>query len=271
MDTARLKQFVGTFWEDQILPSITDYIRIPNKSPAFDAQWAEHGYMEDAVTLMEGWARRQLAAFPGATLEVVRLTGRTPLILIDIPGEGDDTVLLYGHLDKQPEMKGWSEGLGPWLPVRKDDKLYGRGGADDGYAIYACLCALLALKEQKIAHARCVVMIEACEESGSYDLPYYVDHLSERIGKPTLVVCLDSGCGDWDRLWLTTSLRGIAAGTLTVRVLTEGVHSGDASGIVPSSFRILRDLLSRIEDEDTGKILLEGLHAEVPAERMVQA
>ena len=172
MDTARLKQFVGTFWEDQILPSITDYIRIPNKSPAFDPQWAEHGYMEDAVTLMEGWARRQLAAFPGATLDVVRLEGRTPLFFIDIPGDSSDIVLLYGHLDKQPEMKGWSEGLGPWLPVRKDDKLYGRGGADDGYAIYACLCALLALKEQKIAHARCVVMIEACEESGSYDLPY---------------------------------------------------------------------------------------------------
>ena len=271
MDTARLKQFVGTFWEDQILPSITDYIRIPNKSPAFDPQWAEHGYMEDAVKLMEAWARRQLAAFPGATLEVVRLTGRTPLILIDIPGEGHDTVLLYGHLDKQPEMKGWSEGLGPWLPVRKDDKLYGRGGADDGYAIYACLCALLALKEQKIAHARCVVMIEACEESGSYDLPYYVDHLSERIGKPTLVVCLDSGCGDWDRLWLTTSLRGIAAGTLTVRVLTEGVHSGDASGIVPSSFRLLRQLISRIEDEGSGAIKLQDLYVQIPPQRIEQA
>src|ERR1044071_4414885 len=139
MDSARLKQVVGTFWEDSILPSITDYIRIPNKSPAFDAQWAEHGYMEDAVKLMEGWARPQLAALPGATLEVVRLPGRTPLILIDIPGEGADTVLLYGHLDKQPEMKGWFEGYGPWIPLRKDDKLYGRGGADDGYAIYASL------------------------------------------------------------------------------------------------------------------------------------
>ena len=271
MDSQRLKQFVDPFWDDSILPSITEYIRIPNKSPAFDPQWVEHGYMEDAVTLMVAWAKPQLAGFPGATLEVVRLAGRTPLIFIEVPGEGDDTVLLYGHLDKQPEMKGWAEGMGPWIPVMKGDKLYGRGGADDGYAIYACLCALKALAEQKVPRGRCVIMIEACEESGSYDLPFYVDHLMERIGKPSLVVCLDSGCGDWDRLWLTTSLRGIAGGTLTVRVLTEGVHSGDASGIVPSSFRITRGLLSRLEDEATGEIRLPELYVQIPPQRIEQA
>ncbi len=276
MDTKRLQHFVDSFWDDSILPSITEYIRIPNKSPSFDPQWVEHGYMEEAVTLMEAWARRQLAAFPGATLEVFRLPGRTPLLLMDLPGnslagDGDDTVLLYGHLDKQPEMKGWSEGLGPWQPVLKGDKLYGRGGADDGYAIYACLCALQALKEQNLPRARCVVMIEACEESGSYDLPYYVDHLKDRIGNPSLVVCLDSGCGDYDRLWLTTSLRGIAAGTLTVRVLTEGVHSGDASGIVPSSFRLTRALLSRLEDEASGAIKLQDLYVQIPPQRIEQA
>ncbi|MCW5737515.1 MAG: M20/M25/M40 family metallo-hydrolase, partial [Enhydrobacter sp.] len=279
MDTEQLRRFVGTFWDDAILPSITDYIRIPNKSPAFDPQWAEHGYMDDAVGLMEGWARGQLEGFPGATLEVVRLPGRTPLIFIEVPGDGegegagnaDDTVLLYGHLDKQPEMKGWAEDLGPWKPVLKGDRLYGRGGADDGYAIYGCLAALLALREQKVPRARCVVLIEACEESGSYDLPHYVDHLKARIGNPSLVVCLDSGCGDWDRLWLTTSLRGIASGTLQVRVLTEGVHSGDASGIVPSSFRLLRALLSRIEDEASGEIRLADLYVQIPPQRIAQA
>ena len=212
MDTTRLKHHVDTFWNDAILPSITEYIRIPNKSPAFDSKWVEHGYMEDAVKLMEAWAREQLGAFPGAILEVVRLPGRTPLIFMEIPsdhgGDDKDTVLLYGHLDKQPEMRGWAEDLGPWKPVLKGDKLYGRGGADDGYAIYACLCALRGMAEQKVPRARCVIMIEACEESGSYDLPFYVDHLMARIGDPSLVVCLDSGCGDWDRLWLTTSLRG---------------------------------------------------------------
>ena len=271
MDTDRTRRFVDTFWDDSILPSITEYIRIPNKSPHFDPQWVEHGYMEDAVKLMAAWAEPELAAFPGATLEVVRLPGRTPLIFIEVPGDSDDTVLLYGHLDKQPEMKGWAEGMGPWIPVRKGDKLYGRGGADDGYAIYACLCALRALEEQKVPRGRCVIMIRACEERGSYDLPFYVDHLMDRIGKPSLVVCLDSGCGDWDRLWLTTSLRGIAGGTLTVRVLTEGVHSGDASGIVPSSFRITRGLLSRLEDEATGEIKLPELYVQIPPQRIEQA
>jgi acetylornithine deacetylase/succinyl-diaminopimelate desuccinylase-like protein len=271
MDSTRLKGFVEEFWEDSVVPSLTEYIRIPNKSPAFDPDWASHGYMDAAVTLMERWAREQISRLPGATLEVVRLEGRTPVIFIDLPGDNDDTVLLYGHLDKQPEMKGWSEGLGPWTPVRKGDKLYGRGSADDGYAIYGALGALLALRQQSVKRARCVVLIEACEESGSYDLPFYVDHLAARIGTPTLVICLDSGCGNYDQLWLTTSLRGIAMGNLTVRVLNEGVHSGDASGIVPSSFRIQRALLSRLEDESTGAMRLSELYVQVPPQRLDQA
>ncbi|MCH8859169.1 MAG: M20/M25/M40 family metallo-hydrolase, partial [Proteobacteria bacterium] len=190
MNVEKLRRFIDDFWEDAILPSLTEYIRIPNKSPAFDPDWAAHGYMDDAVALMEKWARTQIATLCGATLEIVRLKGRTPLIVIDVPGKSDDTVLLYGHLDKQPEMTGWAEGLGPWTPVRKGDRLYGRGGADDGYAMYGALAALLALRAQDIAHARSVVLIEACEESGSYDLPYYVDHLADRLGSPSLVVCL---------------------------------------------------------------------------------
>jgi len=271
MDTARLSRFVSGLWDDEIVPQLVEYIRIPNKSPMFDAKWVEHGYMDAAVKLMETWARSKLAALPGATLEVVRLEGRTPLIYIEVPGQGDDTVMLYGHLDKQPEMTGWAEGLGPWTPVIKGDKLYGRGGADDGYAIFGSLAALLALHEQGIPHARCVVMIEACEESGSYDLPYYVDHLAARIGSPSLVVCLDSGCGNYDQLWLTTSLRGMTGGNLTVQVLEEGVHSGDASGVVPSSFRILRELLSRLEDPVTGQIKPKELYVEIPAQRVEQA
>ncbi len=195
----------------------------------------------------------------------MRLEGRTPVILIEIPGDVDDTVLLYGHLDKQPEMTGWAEGLGPWVPVLKDGKLYGRGGADDGYAMFGALSAILALQAQGVRHARCVILIEACEESGSYDLPAYVDHLAARIGAPSLVVCLDSGCANYEQLWLTTSLRGMAGGALTVQVLTEGVHSGDASGIVPSSFRILRSLLSRLEDEASGEIRLPELSVQSPA------
>jgi acetylornithine deacetylase/succinyl-diaminopimelate desuccinylase-like protein len=272
MDTNKLKAFCETQWDESVIPSITDYIRIPNKSPAFDPKWAEHGFMEKAVTLMENWAREKIKGLKGATLEVIRLDGRTPLIFIDLPGnKNDDCVLLYGHLDKQPEMKGWFEGFGPWEPRRDGDRLYGRGSADDGYAIYAAITALLALADQNVPRARCVIVIEACEESGSFDLPFYIDHLSSRLGQPTLVVCLDSGCGNYDQLWLTTSLRGISMGVLNVRVLTEGVHSGDASGIVPSSFRVARQLLSRVEDEATGAIKLQDLYVQVPPQRIEQA
>ncbi len=269
MDTAQTRDSISDLWDRQIVPQLVDYIRIPNKSPMFDKDWAAHGFMDQAVAQLSGWARTQ--QIPGMTVEVVRLEGRTPLIFIEVPGSGDDCVLLYGHLDKQPEMTGWSAHLGPWQPVIEGDKLYGRGGADDGYAIFGSLAAILALKQQNVPHSRCVVMIEACEESGSYDLPYYVDHLAARIGKPSLIVCLDSGCGNYEQMWLTTSLRGMTGGNLTVRVLTEGVHSGDASGVVASSFRILRSLLSRLEDEVTGKIKPAEFHAEIPAQRVEQA
>jgi acetylornithine deacetylase/succinyl-diaminopimelate desuccinylase-like protein len=271
LDGARAKRFVDQVWGDEIVPTLVEYIKIPNKSPMFDPEWAAHGYMDAAVAMFEIWARSKIASFPGATLEVVRLDGRTPVIVIDIPGDKPDTVLLYGHLDKQPEMVGWAEGYGPWLPRIEGDKLYGRGGADDGYAMFGALTALAALKDQGVPHARAFVLIEACEESGSYDLPFYVDHLADRIGSPSLVVCLDSGCGNYDQLWLTTSLRGVVAGTLSVEILSEGVHSGHASGIVPSSFRIFRQLLSRLEDEATGAVRPEGLYAQIPAERVAQA
>jgi acetylornithine deacetylase/succinyl-diaminopimelate desuccinylase-like protein len=271
LDIGKAKKFIYQSWAEEIVPTLVEYIKIPNKSPAFDPDWAAHGYMDEAVALFERWARAKLPSLPGAVLEVVRLPGRTPVILIEIPNEGTDTVLLYGHLDKQPEMVGWTQGYGPWIPRLEGDKLYGRGGADDGYAMFGTLSALLALQDQGAPRARCIILIEGCEESGSYDLPYYVDHLAQRIGSPSLVVCLDSGCGNYDQLWMTTSLRGMAAGTLTIEVLNEGVHSGDASGMVPSSFRILRRLLSRLEDEDTGAIRPTELYVQIPPERVAQA
>jgi acetylornithine deacetylase/succinyl-diaminopimelate desuccinylase-like protein len=269
MSSYDVNRFISSIWDEQIVPRLVEYIKIPNKSPMFDAKWAEHGYMDQAVALMEEWARAQ--PVKGMKLEVVRLPGRTPLIFIDIPGQGDDCVLLYGHLDKQPEMTGWASHLGPWKPVIEGDRLFGRGAADDGYAIFGSLSAIAALQAEKIPHARCVVMIEACEESGSYDLPYYVDHLATRIGQPSLVVCLDSGCGNYDQMWLTTSLRGMTGGNLTIKVLEEGVHSGDASGVVASSFRILRHLLSRLEDEVTGAIKPRELYVDIPSQRVEQA
>lgn len=268
---AQLRKFTDQIWNDEIVPALTDYIRIPNKSPSFDPDWEKHGYMEEALQLLVKYAETKLEAL-GATLSIERLPGRTPLIFIEVPGsKSGDTVMLYGHLDKQPEMTGWAEGKGPWVPVLEGDKLYGRGGADDGYAMFGALAALLALKDQNVPHARAVIVIEASEESGSPDLPFYMDALAERIRDVSLVVCLDSGCGDYDRLWLTTSLRGMVGGTLRVDVLEEGVHSGDASGVVPSSFRVMRQMLARVEDIETGAIKGEAFNVAIPAERQKQA
>lgn len=264
-----LRRFVDTQWRDSILPQLCDYVRIPNKSPLFDPEWEQHGHMERAVQLMARWCRDQ--NLPGATVEIARLPGRTPLLYIDVPGQFEDCVLLYGHLDKQPEFTGWKEGLAPWEPVLRDGKLYGRGGADDGYAVFSSLTAIRALQELRIPHARCVILIEAGEESGSPDLPAHVEALAPRIGTPSLVVCLDAECANYDQLWCTTSLRGNLIGTLDIQVLTEGVHSGAGSGIAASCFRVLRQLLSRIEHEVTGDLLLESLYAPIPAQRRQQA
>jgi acetylornithine deacetylase/succinyl-diaminopimelate desuccinylase-like protein len=259
---------VGRVWEADIVPTLEEYIRIPNVSPAFDPEWATTGHMDRAVELVRAW----MAARPidGMQLSVERLPGRTPLILAEVQATdpaATGTVLLYGHVDKQPEMVGWRDGLGPWNPVIEGERLFGRGGGDDGYAAFAAMSAIEAVQATSGRHARCIVLIEASEESASTDLEEYIDALAERIGQPDLVVCLDSGCGDYDRLWLTTSLRGLVAVDLTVRVLREGVHSGAAGGVVPSTFRVLRRLLDRIEDADTGELRVPELHVPLPEDR----
>jgi len=269
IDIKKTGDFCNLHWDESIIPELVEYIKIPNKSPMFDPDWEAHGYMEQVIDQFTAWIERQ--AIPDLNLEVIRIPERTPLIFMEIPGNSENTVLLYGHLDKQPEMTGWRDGLGPWEPVLDDGKLYGRGGADDGYAIFASLLAIAALKEQNIPHGRCVIIIEACEESGSPDLPFYMDMLSDRIGEPDLVICLDSGCGNYEQLWCTTSLRGLIGGELTIEVLDEGVHSGDSSGIVPCSFRILRQLLDRIEDASTGLIQNRAFNVDIPHKRIEQA
>ena len=269
INAEKAQTLVSSAFDDSIVPALIEYIRIPNKSPDFDPDWARNGYMHEAMDLIVEWCRAH--RLEGMELEVVELPGLTPLLFIEIPGQIDDTVLLYGHMDKQPEMTGWDEGLGPWTPVLRGERLFGRGGADDGYSTFASLSAIRILQDQGIPHARCVVIIEGSEESGSPDLPYYIDHLRARIGEPSLVVCLDSGAGNYDQLWCTTSLRGMVVGDLHVEVIGEGVHSGDAGGIVPSSFRVLRTLLSRLEDEADGSIIPQWLHADIPAQRIEQA
>jgi acetylornithine deacetylase/succinyl-diaminopimelate desuccinylase-like protein len=259
-------------WDGDIVKQLTDYIAIPAKSPAFDANWAQHGYIDTVVRNAATWVEAQKVE--GLVLEVIRLSGRTPVLFFELAATkqtSTQTVLMYGHLDKQPEFTGWRNDLGPWTPKYENGKLHGRGGADDGYAVYASIAAIQALKSQKVQHPRIVGLIETCEESGSYDLLPYVDALKTRLGDVSLVVCLDSGAGNYDQLWLTNSLRGMASGVLKVEVLTEGVHSGDASGLVPSSFRIMRQVLDRLEDSATGRLLPASFHCEVPPDRLQQA
>ncbi len=259
---AGIQQYVDERWEKSIIPTLCDYVRIPNKSPMFDPDWEAKGHMQKAVELLDDWC--ESSPIEGLTREIVTLPGRTPVLLCEIPATGaGGTVLLYGHYDKQPEFLGWEPGLSPWEPVLRDGKLYGRGGADDGYALFGSLTAIEALQAEGIPHGRCVVLIEGCEESGSFDLPFYMEALAERIGAPELVICLDAECGNYDQLWTTTSLRGMLPGVLSVKVLTEGQHSGAAGGIVPSSFRVLRQLFERIENAETGA-LHESLYVEVP-------
>ena len=269
-----LLQSVTQAWDSDIVQQLSDYIAVPAKSPAFDADWAVHGHIDRVVQSAADWVLAQKV--PGLRLEIIRLPQRTPVIFFEVDATRDNaassqTVLMYGHLDKQPEFNGWRSDLGPWTPKFEDGKLYGRGGADDGYAIYASIAAIQGLKAQGVKHPRIVGLIETCEESGSYDLLPYVDALRSRLGDVGLVMCLDSGAGNYEQLWLTTSLRGMASGVLKVEVLSEGIHSGDASGVVPSSFRIMRQVLDRLEDSATGRLLPASFHVEVPADRLQQA
>ncbi len=273
MDLAEVRQLIERRWDDELLPRLVDYVKVPAKSPAFDASWSAHGHLQAVIQQAHAWAVAQRIS--AMQLEIVTIAGRTPCLFFDVPATGGlgnaRTVLFYGHLDKQPEMEGWREGFGPWLPVIEDDKLYGRGSADDGYALYAALSVIAALDAQAVPRPRCVGIIETCEESGSPDLPAYLELLAPRFGDVALVAGLDSGCGNYEQLWLTTSLRGLVGGTLTVEVLSEGVHSGNASGIVPSSMRIARQLLNRIDDPATGRVLADAFHADIPQQRLQQA
>ena len=266
MNSENLKKQIHDFWDSEIVPTLVDYIKIPNKSPSFDPDWEKHGHMDKVLNLAANWTEKNKPV--GSEMIIKKSPGRTPLLLLDIPGTKEGNILMYGHLDKQPEMEGWNEDLGPWKPVIKDEKLYGRGGADDGYALFASIASINALKEQKIDHPRILVLIEFSEESGYPDLPHYMDLCSDIIGSPDLVICLDSGAGDYKRFWTTTSLRGLIGLKMKVSVLKEGVHSGGASGHVPSSFRIARSLLSRLEDEKTGEILPEELNTKIPDYRI---
>lgn len=273
LDAKRANDLIATTWQTELIGQLKDYISIPALSPHFDPDWETSGHIRAAVDQISTWIKGR--PVQGMSVEVAEIPGRTPLIVVEVEPFGtpstDATIVLYGHLDKQPEMVGWRDGLSPWTPVIEGEKLYGRGGADDGYAAFASLTAIEAVQQSGGSHARCVLLVEASEESGSPDLPAHVDALASRLAGTDLVLCLDSGCATYDTVWLTTSLRGLVAGVLSVDIVTEGLHSGSVSGVVPSTFRIIRQLLDRIEDVTTGEVLLESAKVEIPQYRIDEA
>jgi acetylornithine deacetylase/succinyl-diaminopimelate desuccinylase-like protein len=269
MDHIVTHNAVARLWAESIVPSLSEFVAIPAVSGGFDPDWAANGHLHKAVAHLRSWiSARKLT---GAALSVVEVDGRSPLLVVDVPASDpsiDGTVLLYGHLDKQPPVADWADGLDAWTPVIRDGRLYGRGAADDGYAGYAAVAALQGVVTGGGQHARSVILLETGEESGSPDLPFYLEYLADTLGDVSLIICLDSGANDHERVWLTTSLRGLVQVDLTVKVLNVGQHSGMASGVVPSSFRIARELLDRLEDSRTGEILLPELSVDIPAHRL---
>jgi acetylornithine deacetylase/succinyl-diaminopimelate desuccinylase-like protein len=260
---------IEKLWIEKVKATLDEYMAIPNVSPAFDSNWKTNGHIDNVISLFEKFAKQNAPV--NATVKVQEIENRTPLLVVDVPArnyDGDDVVLIYGHSDKQPPMKNWRDGIEPFAANYIGDRLYGRGGADDGYAIFSALLAMSYLEENDITHARFVLVIEASEESGSPDLPAHLEVLDSSLAKPlgevSLVVCLDSGCLDYEHLWITQSLRGLLQVNLEVKVLDQGTHSGGAGGIVPSAFHILRELLDRIAEPGTGELKLKELHMDIP-------
>ncbi len=262
VDIDSLTENAEKIWEDSILPSLSEFIEIHALSPMFEPNWDEKGELQATIELFTAWLEAQ--GIEGMSHVTHRIGDHSPVLLVTIEGTGPGEVLFYSHLDKQPSRPElWSEGLHPLKAVRREPFLFGRGAVDDGYGGYLCVTAIRLLQEAGIPHPKATFLIETCEESGSFDLPPYLDALTDDLGSPDLIVVLDSGGPTYDHIWVTEALRGLVAGTLSVRVSHEGVHSGMSGGAIPSSFRIQRMLLDRVEDSSTGRILIPEMHVDI--------
>ena len=273
-----MEQWLKKKIKSTLIPSISEFIKIPNQSRSFDSEWATNGLQEKACKFAMDFAEKQ--EIQNLTMTLIEEKDKTPAILAIIdPFKNNETditdisktILMYGHIDKQPPLHGkWSKGLGPHTPVIKNNKLYGRGGSDDGYAWFTCILLAKTLQQNGIPHNRLVLFFETDEESGSRDLMHHLNKYKNQIGEPSLIICLDSGTTDYDHMCLTTTLRGLICFKLRVDVLTHGVHSGSASGIIPSSFRILRNVLDQFENSNTGE-LPPQFSVDIPQDKYGQA
>lgn len=260
-----LNKTINEFWDQHGIPGLMDFIRIPSKSTDFDPNWESNGFLKQACESAALWLK---GIIPDARCELLTETGRTPCLFVEIPPtkgyENSAAMAFYGHFDKLPETGEWQEGLGAWTPVLKNNCLYGRGSADDGYSFYLMGVCVAALKTLNHAHPRIIGIFETQEESGSKDLPYYLNLIHDRLGSVNAFFILDNSCSDYERLWTVSSLRGVIKGTLKVKVLSHGVHSGAYSGIVPDAYGIAQHLLSRVYDPLTSEVKIPSCLAKIP-------
>ena len=160
IDIGSATQVIDELWTRSAVPALCDFIRVPSQSPIFDPEWETNGLLDRSIEVLVNWVRAQ--DIDGATVEVLRPSASiTPVIWVEVDAcggaESDEagTILMYGHADTQPPMtEDWDAGLGPYTPVEKDGMLYGRGSCDDGYALFAAVSAVQAVKAQSLNHER---------------------------------------------------------------------------------------------------------------------
>jgi acetylornithine deacetylase/succinyl-diaminopimelate desuccinylase-like protein len=195
--------------------------------------------------------------------------GRSPFLIVQIEASEGNTsqnsVLYYGHMDKQPFGPGWK--YPATEPIIEDGKLYGRGSSDDCYALYAAVLSVKACQTLGLPHPKIVITIEGSEEGGNTeDLVHYLSTYRDLIGSPNTVLCLDTSALLEDTLAISTSLRGGCNFDLTVGVSKDNMHSG-YSGIVPDPYLIAVSLLERIHDFKTHEVI-KDFEVEVPSYRI---
>ena len=253
--------------EDQFEPffikGLQEFVRVENLTPMVDPEYATNGLVQKAMECVDKWI--QGLNIIGLKRHVIHPEGLNPLVVYVVePSEGcTKNIMMYGHLDKQPYGPGWEEGLSPTDPIIRGDFMYGRGSCDDGYSAFACMLAVKALQESGAKWPRVVLTLETEEESGSPCLLALLKEAEPLIGKPDAMFCMDSGALDYEQLWLTSSLRGVCIVELTVEGGKAGYHSGETGGIIPETFRVVRQLLNRLDDPETGEVCKE-FQVEVP-------
>jgi len=266
--------YCRTAWEagGQAIEGLMNLVRVPNLSPDYDKEFLTNGLIMKAIDVTKAWMETQ--GIKGLQSTVYHDPGRWPLLRVDIPAfnGGSRHILCYGHLDKMPHLDaaGWSEGLSATNPVIRGPKVYGRGTNDDGYNSFLVITALRYLEEHNLPHPKITILLETGEESSDEEITRYLHDLHDSIGDVDLICILDAESQDYETVWMCKSLRGVVAGVLSVKHLAVPCHSGMATGLVPSTFRIARELISRIENEKTGEILFPEAHVEIPQNRIDQ-